>query len=76
MSAPAGPCEWCGGPQWWTIASGVMYVKCQAGCQSLFPSERVVLLPDSEGADGFESLEPDSPGQIVGIYEEGEGKTL
>ncbi len=41
MTAPAGPCEWCGGPQWWTFVRGVMYVRCQGGCQSLFPEERV-----------------------------------
>ena len=45
MTAPAGPCEWCGGPQWWTVVSDVMYVKCQAGCISLFPSERFSFLP-------------------------------
>jgi len=48
MTAPAGPCEWCGGPQWWTVASGVMYVKCQAGCVSLFPEERVNFDPPSD----------------------------
>ncbi len=45
MTAPAGPCEWCGGPQWWTIVSGVMYVKCQLGCVSLFPEERYNFSP-------------------------------
>jgi len=45
MTAPAGPCEWCGGPQFWTIASGVMYVKCQGGCTSLFPEERFNFPP-------------------------------
>ena len=48
MTAPAGPCEWCGGPQNWTVASGVMYVRCINGCQSLFTGERVDLLPSSE----------------------------
>jgi len=48
MTAPAGPCEWCGGPQNWTIASGVMYVRCKAGCQSLFGEERVTIPPPSE----------------------------
>ncbi len=47
-AAPAGPCEWCGGPQSWTIASGVMYVRCKAGCQSLFSEERVDLPRNSE----------------------------
>ena len=36
MSAPAGLCEWCGGPQQWTFASGVMYVRCLLGCLPLF----------------------------------------
>jgi len=49
MSAPAGPCEWCGGPQSWTIIAGEMYVRCQGGCSSLFPEERIdVLPPDSD----------------------------
>jgi len=51
MNAPAGPCEWCGGPQIWTIASGIMYVKCKGGCVSLFAEERVNFPPDSEGAE-------------------------
>ena len=45
MSAPAGPCEWCGGPQNWTVHAGVMYVRCVAGCQSLFGNERVEIPP-------------------------------
>ena len=35
MAAPAGPCEWCGGPQWWTIIRGELWVKCQSGCEAL-----------------------------------------
>ncbi len=48
MTQPAGPCEWCGGPQNWTIHAGEMYVRCQAGCQSLFGAERVTLPLDSD----------------------------
>ena len=48
MSAPAGPCEWCGGPQQWTIHAGNMWVRCVAGCQSLWPEERVTLPPPCE----------------------------
>ncbi len=42
MTAPAGPCEWCGGPHWWTIVQDEMYVKCVAGCLPL-PFEGEVL---------------------------------
>jgi len=44
VTAPAGPCEQCGGPQWWTIVSGEMYTKCKAGCLWL-DLEGEVLLP-------------------------------
>ncbi len=51
MTAPAGLCEWCGGPQNWTIISGVMYVKCIAGCLPLELTE-LVPPPDSEWYEG------------------------
>ncbi len=35
MTSPAGPCEWCGGPQKWTIIGGDMYVSCDGGCSPL-----------------------------------------
>ncbi len=35
MAAPAGPCEWCGGPQWWTVVRGEMWVCCKLGCLPL-----------------------------------------
>jgi len=35
MTAPAGPCEWCGGPQKWTFIAGEMYVLCVGGCLGL-----------------------------------------
>ncbi len=31
---PGGTCEWCGGPQWWTMAAGEMWVACQRDCQA------------------------------------------
>ncbi len=31
----AGPCEWCGGPQVWTIIRNEMYVSCDGGCAPL-----------------------------------------
>ncbi len=43
----AGPCEWCGGPQHWTIISGDVYVSCDLGCQPL-PFGDLVPPPDSE----------------------------
>ena len=62
--APAGPCEWCGGPQWWTIVSGEMYVKCQNGCVSLFPSEVYDFPPTSEdGGTGLEVSEKGTNGK-------------
>ena len=41
MSAPAGPCEWCGGPQWWTTVLGEIYVACKNGCLPLPWAEEV-----------------------------------
>ena len=35
MAAPAGPCEWCGGPQLWTFVRNEMYVSCRLGCLPL-----------------------------------------
>ncbi len=35
MAAPAGPCEWCGGPQQWTFIASEMYTRCISGCQPL-----------------------------------------
>jgi len=34
MSSTTGPCEWCGGPQLWTMVRGDMYVTCQADCRA------------------------------------------
>ncbi len=49
MSAPAGPCEWCGGPQQWTIIRDEMYVRCVLGCLPLDLEDLVPPLPISEG---------------------------
>jgi len=45
VNAPAGPCEWCGGPQNWTIHAGEMYVRCIGGCLPLFDEEVVIPPP-------------------------------
>ena len=50
----AGPCEWCGGPQKWTIRAGEMFVHCDAGCLGL-ELEPPVPPPDSE--DGRRSID-------------------
>ena len=49
MTAPAGPCEWCGGSQQWTFIAGEMYVRCVGGCLGL-PLEAEVLPTDSDVA--------------------------
>ena len=46
MAAPAGPCEWCGGPQWWTAVRGELWVLCKGGCLAL-PELEEELPPDS-----------------------------
>ncbi len=48
MASPAGPCEWCGGPQNWTIIAGDMYVRCIDGCLPLELEELVPPPPTSE----------------------------
>ena len=50
MSAPAGPCEWCGGPQWWTVILGEVAVACKLGCLPLL-LEGLDPLPDSEKSE-------------------------
>ena len=47
MTSPAGPCEWCGGPQNWTIHLGEMYVRCKGGCLPLDLEELVQPSPNS-----------------------------
>ncbi len=83
MAAPAGPCEWCGGQQSWTVIRGEMYVRCRGGCQSLFPEERVSPSPpDSEvyylsssenGTLGGEGVVPRKGGEARTSGEETEG---
>ncbi len=51
MSAPAGPCEWCGGPQWWTVVRGEVWVSCKGGCSSL-PGLEDLPRPDSDSVEG------------------------
>jgi len=46
--APAGPCEWCGGQQSWTIVRGEMWTRCKSGCLPLFDAS-VNCPSNSEG---------------------------
>ncbi len=68
MAAPAGPCEWCGGPQWWTVVRGEMWVCCKLGCLPL-PLEGEVL-PCSAGSS-IEVVQVDSPGGRQYLTREG-----
>ena len=61
MTAPAGDCEVCGGPQWWTFHNGEMYVKCQSGCLPL-PLEGFSLL-DSDGLELTEDPDGTNEGE-------------
>ncbi len=63
MSAPAGPCEWCGGQQSWTIISGDMFVRCSRGCMSLDLEELVPPHPISE--DSLITLKGQGEGTIL-----------
>jgi len=49
MSELAGPCEWCGGPQQWTVHAGEVLERCVNGCIPIW--EVVVLPPGSEDGD-------------------------
>ena len=84
MNSPAGPCEWCGGPQSWTIVRGEMYTECQGGCLGLFdegpdnpPTACDVALWVGEGRD---EMEPPDGGRVVplegGDTEESNGSVL
>ncbi len=64
MAAPAGPCEWCGGPQWWTVVHGEMWVICKRGCLEL-PGVGD-LLPDLEQGSGEDEGLAKPRGQVVG----------
>ncbi len=74
MSAPAGLCEWCGGQQNWTIHAGEMYVRCIAGCQSMWPEERVTIPPPSEESErSLEGLSREgTSGGVEGVPCEGD----
>ncbi len=50
----AGPCEWCGGPQAWTVIRGYVYVSCDLGCLPI-PGLGLDPPPDSP-----ELIEPDA----------------
>ena len=63
MTASAGPCEWCGGHQQWTIIRGEMYVRCPQGCQTLGLEDAVPPHPISE--DSLVFLEGLGEGTIL-----------
>ncbi len=66
MSAPAGPCEGCGGPQQWTVILDEVYVRCVSGCLPL-PLEGVVPPPGAvEDALGVYEV-------VYGVDERAEG---
>ena len=75
MTAPAGSCEWCGGPQNWTFMHGEMYVRCQLGC---LPLELPGLTPPvsecPEETPKLSEMEPEQ-GRSVEPYEGGDAKT-
>ena len=50
MAGPAGPCEWCGGPQHWTFIRDELYVSCDGGCLPL-SLEGLVPPPDGDQDD-------------------------
>ena len=64
MAPPAGPCEWCGGPQIWTVHADEMYVKCKSGCVSLFPEERYNF-PHPNSEESLMNLEGAGEGTIL-----------
>jgi len=68
MAAPAGPCEWCGGPQWWTVVLGEMWVSCKRGCLPL-PLEGEVL--DSSAGSTIDRVDVDCPLGIQYLPREG-----
>jgi len=71
MAAPAGPCEWCGGPQQWTIIRGDMYTRCVSGCM---PLSLEGLVPCSR--NGERSLDYYEGGALDGTTRLGEGVPL
>ncbi len=65
MSAPAGPCEWCGGPQRWTVIRGELYVTCELGCLPLPLEEFSAPPPDGK--------ELEAAAERAELFEEGDG---
>ncbi len=65
MTAPAGLCEWCGGPQQWTIHAGEMWVRCIGGCLGLFPEG------EDQAQPSFDDLEEHYCSSHVELNEEG-----
>ena len=64
-----GPCEWCGGPQSWTVIAGEVYTSCDGGCLPL-PLEGLVPPPDSPELEKpvawvGEPMEPEGEGGVV-----------
>ncbi len=57
MASPAGPCEWCGGQQRWTVIRGLVHVSCVLGCLPL-PLECLVPPPDSDVRDSEPGFRP------------------
>ena len=70
MSAPAGPCEWCGGPQQWTIHDGEMWVRCVGGCLELVGDEEV------DHPFSLTRVEVEARTSLVGKELNGEGGVL
>ena len=75
MAAPAGPCEWCGGPQEWTFILGDLYVRCVDGC---LPLDLEGLVPPPDGERGLVRLkcpEPSESARVGGTPEGSAAKT-
>ncbi len=51
MSAPAGKCPFCGGPQQWSFIENELYVRCTLGCLPL-PFETEVPRSEETSAAG------------------------
>ncbi len=78
MTAPAGPCEWCGGPQQWTVALGKMFVRCEFGCLGIF-EERVTITSEQRGVDRAHELALQgigTPGKDGGVPCEGDAAKM
>jgi len=67
VTSPAGPCEWCGGPQNWTIIRGEMYVRCQTGCLPLSLEGLVPSPPFSERSEELERSFHEGSGTLNGV---------